>query len=141
MGFLTAELEFMRVLFTAISMMAAASLASAALAADEKKPKPVDIKKEIVEKCGSMPYGLVDLDGKSATKSEMEEAKFQVTAFITQVDVYQECLAKLDKTLKERLTENDRRILVAAADASQEEKEAVGNAYNKAVDEYNSTHK
>ena len=119
----------------------AIGLAFGASAAEPKKPKPVDIKKEILDKCGSIPYGLVEMNGKTATKDEMEEGKFQVTAFITQVDVYQECLVKLEKALGDRLTDYDRRVIVAAADASQQEKEAVAKAYNQAVDDYNKTHK
>ncbi len=131
----------MRFLFAALAMLLVTSTAVTSMAADDKKPKPVDIKKEINDKCGSAPFGLVDLNGKTATKEEMEEAKFQVTAFITQVDVYQECLLKLASALSERLTDNDRRILALAIKQSQEEKEAVGNAYNQAVDDFNKTHK
>ena len=130
----------MRFFFAALSCLLVTSMAFTALA-EEKKPKPVDIKKEMDDKCGLAPYGLVDLNGKTATKEEMEEAKFQVTAFITQVDVYQECLLKLAKSLSERLTDNDKRVIALAMKQSQEEKEAVGNAYNQAVDDYNSTHK
>ena len=131
----------MRLLFAALSILLVTVTAVSSFAADDKKPKPVDIKKEINEKCGSAPFGLVDLNGKTATKEEMEEAKFQVTAFITQVDVYQECLIKLANALNERLTENDKRILGLALKQSQEEKEAVGNAYNQAVDDFNKAHK
>jgi len=125
-------------LSVALALGAAAAPTSSS---DPKKPKPVDIKKEILGKCGSMPFGLVDMNGKTATKAEMEEAKFQVTAFITQVDVYQECLLKLANALGERLTDNDKRVLAAAIQQSQSEKEAVGKAYNDAVDDYNKTHK
>lgn len=119
----------------------AVALGGAAAAPSEKKPKPVDIKKEMVEKCGAEPYGIVDLDGKTATKDEMEEAKFQVTSFITQVDVYQECILKLANSLTERLSDNDKRVLGASIQRSQEEKEAVGAAYNKAVDDFNAKNK
>jgi hypothetical protein len=125
--------------FAALSLVVAMS---GALAADDKKPKPVaDIKKEILEKCGTIPYGLVELNGKTATKDEMEEGKFQVTAFITQVDVYQDCLLKLANSLADRLSDNDKRVLGSAIDQSQQEKEAVGKAYNQAVDEFNKSHK
>jgi hypothetical protein len=131
----------MRFFFAAFAVLLATSTAIAAQSGEPKKPKPVDIRKEMSEKCGLPPYGLVDLNGKTATKDQMEEAKFQVTSFITQVDVYQECLLKLANALGDRLTDNDRRILGAAIQQSQEEKEAVGNAYNQAVDDYNKTHK
>jgi hypothetical protein len=132
----------MRVAFlSALAFAIVTGLAFGATAAEPKKPKPVDIKKEMVEKCGAEPYGLVDLDGKTATKEEMEEAKFQVTAFITQVDVYQECILKLATALGDRTTDNDKRILGAAITRSQEEKEAVGAAYNKAVDDFNTANK
>ena len=130
--------DVMRVVVFALLSVA---LAFGASAAGPKTPKPVDIKKEIVEKCGAIPYGLVEMDGKTATKDEMEEGKFQVTAFITQVDVYQECLVKLEKALGERLTDYDRRVIAAAGDHSQKEKEAVAKAYNQAVDDFNKTHK
>lgn len=130
----------MRFVLLAALFVALAAGASAA-SNEPKKPKPVDIKKEIINTCGSMPFGLVDMNGKTATKAEMEEAKFQVTAFITQVDVYQECLLKLAKTLGVRLTDNDKRILAAAVLQSQSEKEAVGKAFNDAVEDYNKTHK
>ncbi|MDZ4868333.1 MAG: hypothetical protein SGI91_13515 [Alphaproteobacteria bacterium] len=132
----------MRVVFlSALAFAVASGLAFGATAAEPKKPKPVDIKKEMIEKCGAEPYGLVDLEGKTASKEEMEEAKFQVTAFITQVDVYQECILKLATALGDRTTENDKRILGAAITRSQEEKEAVGTAYNKAVDDFNVANK
>lgn len=127
------------VLLAALSV--ALAVGASAAPSEPKKPKPVDIRKEIVGKCGSMPFGLVDMNGKTSTKAEMEEAKFQVTAFITEVDVYQDCLLRLAKTLGERLTDNDKRILAAAVAQSQNEKEAVGKAYNEAVDDYNKTHK
>lgn len=130
----------MRILLLAALSVALAVGASGA-PNEPKKPKPVDIKKEIVNTCGSMPFGLVDMNGKTSTKAEMEEAKFQVTAFITEVDVYQECILRLAKTLGERLSDNDKRILAAAIVQSQSEKEAVGKAYNEAVDDYNKTHK
>lgn len=132
----------MRVTFlSALAFAIASGVAFGATAAEPKKPKPVDIKKEMVEKCGAEPYGLVDLDGKTASKEEMEEAKFQVTAFITQVDVYQECLLKLATALGDRTSDNDKRILGAAIQRSQSEKEAVGTAYNKAVDDFNKANK
>lgn len=125
------------VLFALLSI----GLAFGASAAEPKKPKPVDIKKEIVEKCGAIPYGLVEMNGTTATKDEMEEGKFQVTAFITQVDVYQECLVKLEKSLTGRLSDYDRRVIAAAGDHSQQEKEAVAKAYNQAVDDFNKANK
>lgn len=106
-----------------------------------KPPKDVDIKKELGEKCGSAPYGLVDLNGKTATKAELEEAKFQVTSFITQADVYQDCVYKLAETHAAVLTENDKRLLGTALKVSQDEKEAVGAAFNNAVCEYNAANK
>lgn len=132
----------MRVTFlSALAFAIASGVAFGATAAEPKKPKPVDIKKEMVEKCGAEPYGLVDLDGKTASKDEMEEAKFQVTAFITQVDVYQECILKLATSLGERLSDNDKRVLGTAIQRSQSEKEAVGAAYNRAVDDFNTANK
>jgi hypothetical protein len=132
----------MRVSFlSALAFAIVTGLAFGAVAAEPKKPKPVDIKKEMTEKCGAEPYGLVELNGKTATKEEMEEAKFQVTSFITQVDVYQECILKLATSLADRLSDNDKRILGTSIQRSQEEKEAVGNAYNKAVDDFNTANK
>jgi hypothetical protein len=64
-----------------------------------------------------------------------------VTSFITQVDVYQECILKLANSLAERLSDNDKRVLGASIQRSQEEKEAVGAAYNKAVDDFNAKNK
>lgn len=129
------------IVLSALSLTVAAGVAFGATAAEPKKPKPVDIKKEMVDKCGPEPYGLVDLDGKTASKDEMEEAKFQVTSFITQVDVYQECLIKLANALNERLTDNDKRIMAISIDRTQKEKEAVGNSYNQAVDDFNKANK
>ena len=124
----------------------AAFVAHAAVAApsgsDPKKPKPVDIKAEILGKCGSIPYGpTIVMDAKTATKQEMETAKEDVLAFIAQSDAYQDCLLKLAESLGPRLTDNDKRILGAAIDRSQKEKEALGNDYNKLVDNYNKLHK
>ena len=130
----------MRIVFvTAISVL----IAGAALAAQSagKPPKAVNIKKELGDKCGSAPYGLVDLDGKTATKAQLEEAKFQVTSFITQADVYQDCVYKLAETHAAVLTDNDKRLLAMALKVSQEEKEAVGAAFNNAICEYNAANK
>ncbi len=125
------------VLFALLSI----GLAFGASAAEPKKPKPVDIKKEIVDKCGAIPYGVVEMNGKTATKDEMEEGKFQVTSFITQVDVYQECLVKLEKALGARLSDYDHRVIAAAVEHSQKEKEAVANAFNQAVEDFNKANK
>jgi hypothetical protein len=137
------EVHVMRIAFSlALSLIAAASFASGAIAAEPKKPKPVDIKKEILDTCGSIPYGpTIVMDAKTATKEEMENAKSDVVAFISQSDVYQECLANLTTKLADRLSDNDKRLLAAAADRSQQEKEALGNDYNKLVDAYNKLHK
>jgi hypothetical protein len=126
------------VLFALLSV----GLAFGAAAAEPKKPKPVDIKAEILNNCGSIPYGpTIVMDAKTATKEEMENAKSEVVGFINQSDVYQACLLKLAETLGPRLTDNDKRLLVAAIERSQQEKEALGNDYNKLVDAYNKLHK
>ena len=90
-------------------------------------------------KDGALP--LPPPDAKTATKEEMENAKADVEAFIIQSDVYQDCLAKLTTKFADRLSDNDKRLLAAAADRSQQEKEALGNDYNKLVDAYNKLHK
>ena len=133
----------MRVILSlSLSLIVAAGFAFGASAAEPKKPKPVDIKKEILEACGSLPYGpTIVMDAKTATKEEMETAKSDVVAFITQSDSYQECLDKLATKLGERLSDNDKRLLGAAITRSQQEKEALGNDYNKLVDAYNKLHK
>ena len=115
--------------------------AGTAIAAAIKPDKTVDMRKQLGDKCGSAPYGLVDLNGKTATKEELEEAKFQVTSFITQADVYQDCVYKLAETHAAVLTDNDKRLLATALKVSQDEKEAVGAAFNNAVCEYNATNK
>jgi len=126
------------VLFAALCV----ALATTAWAASEpKKPKPVDIKKEILNSCGSIPFGpTLVMDAKNATKEEMENAKQDVQTFITQVDSYQDCMIRLANTLAERLSDNDKKLMAAAIDRSQEEKEALGNDYNKLVDQYNKLH-
>lgn len=131
----------MRVAFVAVVSVLVAGVAFAAPAAPGKPPKTVDIKKQLGEKCGSAPYGLVDLNGKTASKDELEEAKFQVTSFITQADVYQECVYKLAETHAAVLTDSDKRLLGMALKVSQDEKEAVGFAFNNAVCEYNAANK
>jgi len=125
------------VLCAILSLVFVTGAWAASTSTDPKKPKPVDVKKEILDKCGSIPYGLVDIQGRSATKEQMEEGKFQVTSFITQVDVYQDCMLKLVDALGQRLTPNDLRLINAAIAQSQSEKEAVGAAFNNAVCEYN----
>lgn len=130
----------MRVLVLAVVSVLVAGTALAA-PAPAKPAKTVDIKKELGEKCGSAPYGLVDLNGKTATKLELEEAKFQVTSFITQADVYQDCVYKLAETYAAVLTDSDKRLLRTALQVSQEEKEAVGAAFNNAVCEFNAANK
>jgi hypothetical protein len=130
----------MRVALVATISVLVAGVAFAAPSGG-KPPKAVNIKKELGEKCGSAPFGLVDLDGKTATKGQLEEAKFQVTSFITQADVYQDCVYKLAETHAAVLTDNDKRLLAMALRVSQDEKEAVGSAFNNAVCEYNATNK
>jgi hypothetical protein len=129
----------MRVIVVAAVSVALAGAVFAATPA--KPPKTVNIKKELSEKCGSPPYGLVDLNGKTASKEELEEAKFQVTSFITQADVYQECVWKIAETHAAVLTDNDKRLLATALQVSQDEKAAVGSAFNNAVCEYHAAHK
>ena len=128
-----------------VAVVAALSVLIAGVAlgapSDGKPPKPLDVKKELGEKCGAPPYGIVELNGKTASKDELEEAKFQVTAFITQSDVYQECVDKLATALDARMNDNDRRLLATALKMSQDEKEAVGVAFNNAVCEYNAANK
>ena len=125
-----------------IVALAAHAAIAATSGSDPKKPKPVDIKAEILDKCGSIPYGpTIVMDAKTATKEEMQNAKEDVQTFIAQSDAYQECLLKLADSLGPRLTDNDKRILGAAIDRSQQEKEALGNDYNKLVDAYNKLHK
>ncbi len=126
------------VLFAALSLV----FATGSFAAEPKKPKPVDIKKEILENCGGIPFGpTIVMDAKTATKEEMENAKADVQTFIGQVDSYQVCMGKLANTLGVRLSDNDKRTMAAAIDRSQQEKEALGNDYNKLVDQYNKLHK
>lgn len=126
------------VLFALLSLV----LATGAWAAEPKKPKPVDIKKEILDNCSGIPFGpTIVMDAKTVTKEEMENAKADVQAFINQVDAFQVCMVKLANTLGERLSDNDKRIMGAAIDRSQKEKEALGNDYNKLVDQYNKLHK
>ncbi|MBP6014980.1 MAG: hypothetical protein KBA31_22345 [Alphaproteobacteria bacterium] len=121
--------------FTALAAMAATS-------SEPKKPTPVNIKAEIVSKCGTIPYGpTLVMDAKTATKEEMENAKQDVVAFITQSDAYQDCLVRLANSLGPRLSDNDKRLIAAAIERSQQEKEALGNDYNKLVDNYNKLHK
>jgi hypothetical protein len=130
----------MRVAFIAALSVLVAGVAFAAPSGG-KPPKTVDMKKELGDKCGSAPYGLVDLNGKTASKAELEEAKFQVTSFITQADVYQDCVYKLAEMHAAVLTDNDKRLLATALKVSQDEKEAVGAAFNNAVCEYNAANK
>lgn len=125
--------------FAAVSVLLAGAVFAAST--EIKKDKTVDIKKELGEKCGSAPYGLVDLNGREMSKDELEEAKFQVTNFITQADVYQDCIYKLADTRAAVLTDADKRLLVTAIKMSQEEKEAVGAAFNNAVCEFHDAHK
>jgi hypothetical protein len=126
------------VLFAALSL----AFVGGALAAEPKKPKPVDIKKEILDNCGAIPFGpTIVMDAKTATKEEMKNAGEDVKAFIAQVDAYQDCMERLRAQLKERLSENDNRLMDAAVNRSQEEKVALGNDYNKLVDQWNKLHK
>jgi hypothetical protein len=133
----------MRVLvFAAVSVILAGAAFGAASPAGGAKPpaKPLDVRKTVNEKCGA-PYGIVDLNGTTASKQELEDAKLQVTAFITQADVYQDCVVKITAALDKSLTPADIRFLATALKISQDEKEAVGNAFNNAVCEYNAVNK
>jgi hypothetical protein len=129
----------MRVLvFAAVSVvLAGAALAAPSPAGGAAPPKPLDVRKTVNEKCGGAPYGIVELNGKTASKQELEDAKLQVTSFITQADVYQDCIVKITAALDKSLTPADIRFLATALKISQDEKEAVGNAFNNAVCEYN----
>jgi hypothetical protein len=130
----------MRVFLIAAVCVGVAGVAVAAPGSG-KPPKPVDIRKELTDKCGAPPYGLVELNGATASKGELEEAKFQVTSFITQTDVYQDCVLKLHDTHGPVLTDNDKYVLALALKVSQDEKEAVGKAFNNAICEYNAANK
>jgi hypothetical protein len=130
----------MRVLMFGAVSVVLAGVAFAA-ASDGKPAKPLDVRKILNETCGGAPYGMVELNGTTASKVELEDAKFQVTSFITQADVYQECVVKLTNTYEKRLTESDIRLLATALKVSQDEKEAVGAAFNNAVCEYNAANK
>ena len=135
-------MAFGRLRNLALALTFVASAAFAATSSEPKKPKPVDIKAEILGKCGSIPYGpTLVMDAKTATKEEMENAKHDVLAFIAESDRYQDCLLRLANSLGPRLSDNDKRILAAAIDRSQQEKETLGNDYNKLVDNYNKLHK
>ena len=132
----------MRTIFAGAVIAAFVAQAAVAATGEPQKPKPVDIKAEILGKCGSIPYGpTIVMDAKTATKQEMENAKQDVMAFIAQSDAYQDCLIKLANSLGPRLSDSDKRLIGAAIDRSQQEKEALGNDYNKLVDNYNKLHK
>ena len=106
---------------------------------------PLDIKAEVKAKCGLVPLGAVVLDGKIATKDEMQEGKNQVTIFMEATDMFQDCVLRVAESFKDKvthkLTPKDEAVIVAIVNSSQKEKESLGKTYNEAVDAFNAAHK
>jgi hypothetical protein len=119
----------------AIGFAAAAFLIVRAAVAAEA---PVDIKKEVLTACGSIPMGpTLVIDPKTATKEDMLRTRDLVADFIKKSDSYQACLMRLAEKLKDRITDTDKLIIAGAIERSQQEKEALGNDYNNLADAYN----
>jgi hypothetical protein len=102
--------------------------------------KPINIQEVISSKCGSAPLGLVELNGATATKDQMEDAKYQVVKFMTESDVYADCVAKASAAVENKLTDGDKLTIAKIGAALQNEKESVANSYNQAVDDFNTAH-
>jgi alpha-N-acetylglucosamine transferase len=112
----------------------------ASISAAHADDAPLNISKEVSSRCGLAPLGSVIIEGKAATKDEMERAKVQVERFMTDIDLYQNCVISVAVVLKAKLSEADKVALQKLIDDSQKEKEAVGKEYNEAVDAYGAAH-
>lgn len=99
-----------------------------------------DIVAEAKQNCGAAPHGEQVLDGKTATKAEMDAANTQIIGFLAASDFYQDCLARTALAKKEKLTPAEKQKILNMIDSSQREKEEIGAAYNASVDAFNAAH-
>ena len=81
------------------------------------------------------PYGPVLPDAATVTDVQLQAVKADVLAFIRDSDAYQACLvaamSEADKSKDGKMTDGQKAAVYRRIDASQKEKEAIGNEYNK----------
>lgn len=85
-----------------------------------------------VERCQE-PFGPVVPDGHTATQAEMRTARTEVLRFIKDSDAYQSCVVLVMDDPVEKLTDPQKRAAMRRIESNQQEKQAVGDAYNAAL--------
>ena len=109
---------------------------TAAWSAAPAAAAPPDIKKV----CGAAPQGSISLNGKKATKAQMDNVKQDVIAFMAVSDIYQDCINKYLAHFQAQLSPDEVKRVLALKQENQKEKEDVGNGYNAAVDDFAKAH-
>lgn len=84
------------------------------------------------ERCQE-PFGPVVPNGETATAAEMKTAKAEVLTFISDSDIFQDCLVRVMDDPKEDMKPNQKTAVMREISANQKEKEAVAAAFNDAI--------
>jgi hypothetical protein len=82
------------------------------------------------------PFGPVVPNGQTATAEEMKTAKTEVLTFISDSDVYQDCLVRVMDDPTEEMKEPQKKAVLKDISANQKEKETVAAAFNEAVKQF-----
>lgn len=79
------------------------------------------------------PFGPVVPDGATATADEMRTAKQEVLTFISDSDIFQDCLVRVMDDPNEAMKEPQKKAVLKDISANQKEKEAVAAAFNASL--------
>ena len=100
--------------------------------------KKINIKEEILEKCGSFPYApTIVVDAATATIEEMKNTRDSVQIFLKQVSNYETCMITLGKTLDGKMSEQDGDYVIKQINRALDERDVLAVDFNKLVDDYN----
>jgi hypothetical protein len=88
-----------------------------------------------VSQC-SMPEPPVVPDGQTASETEMGQAGAEVRDYLAGVQTSLECLAQVEASMGDEITEEQSGQLVALYNAGIDQMEAVAGNYNEQVREY-----
>jgi hypothetical protein len=83
-----------------------------------------------------MPEAPVVPDGQTASEAEMGQAGAEVRDYLAGVQTSLECLAQVQASLGDEITEEQSGLLVALHNAGIDEMEALAGNYNEQVREY-----
>jgi hypothetical protein len=100
--------------------------------------KKINIKEEVLEKCGSFPYApTIVVDAQTATIDEMKNTRDSVQIFLKQVSNYETCMITLGKTLDGKMSEQDGDYVIKQINRALDERDVLAVDFNKLVDDYN----